>query len=82
MDKLSSVIGFAPSEDLWTDFKKRLSGERDRIRKSFDLWSQGKFKASPRASKKGLKLQDMKAIAQELNITLEELTKLFAQKGE
>lgn len=85
MNKLTSVIGLAPSEKKFFQVIEALTLERERIRKTLNSWGQAaRVKASkpskaPKASK-GLKLKDMKLIAQKLDITLEELNEIYSKK--
>ena len=54
MNRLSSVIGPAPSEFSYEAFKEKLVGERNRVRESLEEFRNRKKKPSPAAKAKGI----------------------------
>lgn len=79
MNRLVEVIGPAPSELPPDQWMTRLRAERSRVRRELELFRiQGiptKRKSAPRtpAKKRGVTNQQLKAMAREYNITIEEM---------
>jgi len=79
MNRLVSIIGPAPSELSWTALRQKLQHERERIRRGFEFWSSSiGRKAQSSGRKRGITLKDIRSVAKQMGVTVEEVEKLLA----
>ena len=76
MDRLVSVVGPAPSELSFDALKVRLTKERNRMRDIFDTWNNS---IGHKTKESGISLKDIKALAQKMNMSVEELNLLLIE---
>lgn len=80
MDRLTSIIGLAPSELPWNDLLVKLRVERERVRKALELWSSSRGLKRKPSKPKGITPAGIKLIAKETGQTIEEVEKIFSDE--
>lgn len=80
MDRLTSIIGPAPSELPRNDLLSKLRTERERVRKALELWSSSRGVRRKPPKLKGITPAGIKLIAKETGQTIEEVEKIFSDE--